>query len=124
MSFDIAQFVARRDMGEAKGAMVSNSETIEEPAATSPAKRVLLVENDFLIAMTIAEQLDELGYAVVGPAYALAEGCQLAADAPIDAALIDCGGCAERDTGPEQTPGSTRRDVDASEQRGLRHSRR
>jgi DNA-binding response OmpR family regulator len=68
---------------------VSNSETIEDPAAKLPAKRVLLVENDFLIAMTVAEQLDELGYAVVGPAYGLAEGCQLAADAPIDAALLD-----------------------------------
>jgi CheY-like chemotaxis protein len=51
--------------------------------------RVLLVENDPLIAMSVVDQLTELGYEVVGPAHSLAEGCRLAAEASIDVALID-----------------------------------
>jgi DNA-binding response OmpR family regulator len=57
--------------------------------AASPHPRVLLVENDPLIAMTVADQLAELGYVVVGPGYSLAQACELAADATVDAALVD-----------------------------------
>jgi chemotaxis family two-component system sensor kinase Cph1 len=57
--------------------------------AASPRPRVLLVENDPLIAMTVADQLAELGYAVAGPGYSLAQACELAADAAVDAALVD-----------------------------------
>jgi CheY-like chemotaxis protein len=59
-----------------------------DPAATQRL-RVLLVENDPLIAMSVVDQLTELGFAVVGPAHSLAEGCKLAAEAPIDVALVD-----------------------------------
>jgi two-component system, chemotaxis family, sensor kinase Cph1 len=64
--------------------------TTEHPTGrpVSPA-RVLLVENDFLIAETVADQLAELGYALVGPAYSLAEARRLAASEFIDAALLD-----------------------------------
>jgi DNA-binding response OmpR family regulator len=55
---------------------------------SSPA-RVLLVENDFLIAETVADQLLELGYTVVGPAYSVTDACRLAVDEQIDAALLD-----------------------------------
>jgi DNA-binding response OmpR family regulator len=57
--------------------------------STAPRGRVLLVENDYLIAQTMGDQLDELGYTVVGPAHSLAEACLLAADAPIEAAMLD-----------------------------------
>ena len=56
-------------------------------APSSP--RVLLVENDFLIAETVTDQLAELGSTVVGPAYSLREACRLAASESIDAALLD-----------------------------------
>ena len=64
--------------------------TTEHPTglAVSPA-RVLLVENDFLIAETVADQLVELGYTVVGPAYSVTDACRLAVDEQIDAALLD-----------------------------------
>jgi CheY-like chemotaxis protein len=64
--------------------------TTEHPTGrpVSPA-RVLLVENDFLIAETVADQLAELGYALVGPANSLAEATRLAASEFIDAALLD-----------------------------------
>jgi CheY-like chemotaxis protein len=54
-----------------------------------PLARVLLVENDPLIAMSVVDQLAELGYSVVGPAHTLEDGRQLAADAEIDVALVD-----------------------------------
>jgi CheY-like chemotaxis protein len=53
------------------------------------ARQVLVVEDDYLIALLIAEQLAELGCAVVGPAHSIAEGRWLAASAPIDCALLD-----------------------------------
>jgi chemotaxis family two-component system sensor kinase Cph1 len=64
--------------------------TTEHPTGrpVSPA-RVLLVENDFLIAETVTDQLVELGYTVVGPAYSVTDACRLAASDSIDAALLD-----------------------------------
>ena len=53
------------------------------------AKRLLVVENECLVALAIADSLIELGYNIVGPAFTLAEARRLAAAAPIDAALID-----------------------------------
>jgi hypothetical protein len=50
---------------------------------------VPLVENEYLIAKSVADQLAKLGYTVLGPAHTLAEASRLAAGAPIDAALLD-----------------------------------
>jgi len=55
---------------------------------TAPAKRVLVVE-DGLIALVMAEQLVEFGYIVAGPAFTISEARHLATAAPIDAALLD-----------------------------------
>jgi len=52
-------------------------------------RKILVVEDDTLIAMEMAERLVELGYEAVGPAHNIAEAEQLiAADKP-DAALLD-----------------------------------
>jgi CheY-like chemotaxis protein len=56
---------------------------------TSTSPRVLLLENDPLIAMTLADQLDDLGYDVVGPAHSLVEAVSLATEGKLDAALLD-----------------------------------
>jgi CheY-like chemotaxis protein len=59
-------------------------------STNGPRKFVLLVvEDEVLIALMIAEQLEELGYSVAGPAHSLERGKQLASEAPIDGALID-----------------------------------
>jgi two-component SAPR family response regulator len=52
-------------------------------------RRLLIVEDECLIALNMVEQLTELGYAVVGPAFTIAEARHLAAVASIDAAVVD-----------------------------------
>jgi len=52
-------------------------------------KRVLVVEDEALIAATIIEWLGEMGCEIVGPAARVADGYALADTAPIDAAVLD-----------------------------------
>lgn len=53
-------------------------------------RRVLLVEDEAMIALLLEDMLGDLGCEVVGPAYALAPAMALAAgEAPIDAAILD-----------------------------------
>jgi CheY-like chemotaxis protein len=52
-------------------------------------KRLLIVEDESLLALTMADQLAELGYAVVGPACTMSEARHLADAAAIDGALLD-----------------------------------
>lgn len=51
--------------------------------------KVLLVEDDALIAMELADRVAELGYAVIGPAHSLAEAEALLAGTRPDIALLD-----------------------------------
>jgi two-component SAPR family response regulator len=56
----------------------------------SPRKLELLVlDDEVLVALMIAEQLGEFGFKVAGPAHTLQDGRRLATDAPIDGALLD-----------------------------------
>ncbi|HEY5289834.1 MAG TPA: response regulator [Caulobacteraceae bacterium] len=53
-------------------------------------RRVLLVEDEAMIAMLLEDMLGDLGCHVVGPAYALAPALALAAGSdPIDVAILD-----------------------------------
>ena len=52
-------------------------------------KRVLLVEDEVLIAEMVVDMLVDLGATVVGPATTLAKGLALAGSAQIDAAVLD-----------------------------------
>ena len=51
--------------------------------------RVLVVEDEALVAMLISDQLAELGHSVVGPAFSLSEARLLAAAACADVLLVD-----------------------------------
>jgi len=51
--------------------------------------KILIVEDNALVAETIAEVLVDRGYEVVGPAQSLSAGIELAQDAEIDGALLD-----------------------------------
>jgi CheY-like chemotaxis protein len=51
--------------------------------------RVLVVEDEVIIAMSLEDMLTELGCSVVGPATSLDEALALAAAADFDAALLD-----------------------------------
>lgn len=52
-------------------------------------KRILIVEDEFLIATTACEMLQELGALVIGPASTIAEALALTETEDIDAALLD-----------------------------------
>ncbi|KQW84027.1 response regulator [Brevundimonas sp. Root1279] len=53
-------------------------------------RRVLVVEDESLVAMLLETILEDMGCTPVGPASTVDEGLQLVAeDAPIDAALLD-----------------------------------
>ena len=52
-------------------------------------KRILVVEDEALIAIMVADMLAELGATVIGPAPTIAKGVALAEAETIDAALLD-----------------------------------
>jgi CheY-like chemotaxis protein len=56
---------------------------------TAPTRRVLVVEDEALVALMMADQLAELGCSVIGPAFSISEARRLANVASIDAALVD-----------------------------------
>lgn len=51
--------------------------------------RVLVVEDEVIVAMTLEDMLTDLGCSVVGPANNLTDALLLAADADFDLALLD-----------------------------------
>lgn len=57
--------------------------------AYQTARQVLIVEDEYLVAMELEELLKEMGYQVVGPAARMNEAMELARDADIDFAVLD-----------------------------------
>ena len=55
----------------------------------SSARKVLVVDDEALIAMLIEDMLADLGCDVVGPAYRLNEALELAKTSEIDCAILD-----------------------------------
>lgn len=51
--------------------------------------RVLIVEDEPLVALYLQSALERAGHQVIGPAYSLSDGLELAAEQVIDAALLD-----------------------------------
>ena len=51
--------------------------------------RILVVEDEPFIALTLEDMLDELGFALAGTVSQVAEALDLIARAPIDCALLD-----------------------------------
>jgi CheY-like chemotaxis protein len=52
-------------------------------------RRILIVEDEVLVALQLQADLEDAGHLVVGPARSLAQGVQLAEQEDIDAALVD-----------------------------------
>lgn len=52
-------------------------------------KRILLVEDEAVIAFAVEDMLTELGCEVVGPAFRLSDAQQMAESETIDAAILD-----------------------------------
>ncbi len=55
----------------------------------SARQRVLVVEDEFLVAMTLQDSLEDWGYEVVGPSGHLQDAMDLLEAEPVDAAIID-----------------------------------
>jgi CheY-like chemotaxis protein len=58
-------------------------------AEKNVGKRVLIVEDEAMIRMLLADMLDDLGYAVAAEAARLDEAIALAKDAEFDLAILD-----------------------------------
>jgi CheY-like chemotaxis protein len=59
-----------------------------DPSANEQ-RRVLVVEDEMLVAMLLTDTLDELGYAVVGPCARLRDALEKVENETFDAALLD-----------------------------------
>ncbi|UVK54802.1 response regulator [Mesorhizobium sp. AR02] len=53
------------------------------------SRRVLIVEDEILVAMLIEDMLIELGFAVVGPAMRLQHALKMAQEESLDLAVLD-----------------------------------
>jgi DNA-binding LytR/AlgR family response regulator len=62
---------------------------ITSPDSRCAGLRVLIVEDDFLVARSLEILLAGLGCEVVGPASTAEEACQLIKSRPVDGALLD-----------------------------------
>ncbi len=59
------------------------------PLEIAPGGRILLVEDEILVAMMLRDTLTELGYSVIGPFGRLSDAMVSAVHEPIDAGMID-----------------------------------
>jgi PAS domain S-box-containing protein len=59
------------------------------PSTTLAGKRVLLVEDEMLVALMMKDLLTDLGFSVVGPFGGIAEAVEGAKDVHLDAAVLD-----------------------------------
>jgi CheY-like chemotaxis protein len=55
----------------------------------SNAKRILVVEDEPIVALSLQDTLEDLGFVVVGPAFRVASALVLARGEAIDAAILD-----------------------------------
>jgi DNA-binding response OmpR family regulator len=60
-----------------------------DAAASLAGLRILVVEDEALLALDLEEGLLAAGCEVVGPAGTLSQGIRLAGNGPIDAAILD-----------------------------------
>jgi CheY-like chemotaxis protein len=66
-----------------------NSSAAQSPETTGSTRRILVVEDEFLIRMLLEDMLDELGYVVAAAAGRVDEAAELAKTAEFDAAILD-----------------------------------
>src|SRR5688572_7044970 len=62
---------------------------VDAPAAGMAQPRILVVEDEFLLACTLEEELRDRGYEVVGPYASLSDAAAAARSEAFDAAVLD-----------------------------------
>lgn len=61
----------------------------EQPSPQATPLRVLLVEDDVMVALLLEDMLAELGHEVVGPVTRLGKAVEMAREKAFDAAILD-----------------------------------
>jgi len=67
----------------------ANMSPLPIPKPSARPKRLLIVEDESLVALIMADQIVELGHIAVGPACTMTEARHLASSSMIDGALVD-----------------------------------
>lgn len=62
---------------------------VGEGAGTMTGKRILIVEDEMIVAMLIEDILSDAGATIVGPAARVARALDLLSEGTVDAALLD-----------------------------------
>jgi CheY-like chemotaxis protein len=70
-------------------ASASHGLGVTEHEVTSTARRILIAEDEFLVAVLLEQDVTEAGYGVVGPFTGLPEALNAARDGGFDLALLD-----------------------------------
>jgi CheY-like chemotaxis protein len=65
-----------------------NTHSLQNPESPRPA-RVLIIEDESIVAATLEDMLDDLGFEVVGVAARLAEAMRVVQDGSFDGAILD-----------------------------------
>jgi PAS domain S-box-containing protein len=74
--------------GGARQSKVNDAKTVAAPV-TGPEQRLLIVEDDVIIAMEIADVLSKAGFSIIGPAHSVQHALDLLEHSPCDAAVLD-----------------------------------
>jgi len=63
--------------------------SVEAKPDASDQPRVLIVEDNFLVAADLASTVRALGYTVIGPVASVADGMRLVGQEPVNIAILD-----------------------------------
>jgi PAS domain S-box-containing protein len=85
MSIPRSELATARELKKVRNGAVNGTKRIDPPAG----RRVLLVEDEALVAMMIQEFLTESGHAVIGPISRATEALQAAQESDYDSAILD-----------------------------------
>jgi CheY-like chemotaxis protein len=84
-----ARHVAAGEGGRREAEALDGAAAAGADSLVAAPKRVLVVEDEALIAFQVIDALEELGWEVVGPAASLAAALELAGEERLDGAVLD-----------------------------------
>jgi CheY-like chemotaxis protein len=76
--------ISSRDVG-----IIDSSPELAAALGTGDRKKVLLVEDEFLVALGLESMIEDLGFDIMGPAFSADEAMELIGTGRPDAAILD-----------------------------------